>query len=75
MVLNIDGETCHDKLKIASFFNSFFTTVASTLVSKLPPPLNKYTKNTAIFQNSIETMMKLGLKTISPDYTLRELRT
>ncbi len=28
MVLNIDGETCHDKEKIVNYFNSFFTTTA-----------------------------------------------
>ncbi len=48
IVLDIDGETCHDKSKIANYFNSFFTTVAATLAKELalpylhhhpPPPL------------------------------------
>ena len=35
--LKIDDEICFDKLKIAEKFNTFYTTVASKLVEKLPP--------------------------------------
>ncbi len=51
MVLNIDGETCHDKVKIANYFNSFFTTIAGTLAANLPLPPNKYTTDTTTFQD------------------------
>ena len=43
IVLNIDNETCHEKPKIANHFNSFFTTIASTLAGNLPQAF----KNTA----------------------------
>ncbi len=77
-MLDIDGETCHDKHKVANYFNSFFTTVAATLASKLPPPTNKYTANTPTFQNFYKDNgihpNKLKLQTISPEFTLRELK-
>ena len=34
--LNIDGDICHDSKSVANHFNIFFTTIASSLVSKLP---------------------------------------
>ncbi len=77
MVLSIEGEMCHDTAKLANFFNSFFTTVAETLASKLPLPPNKYTTNTQTFQNYYKNNSILPyifrLATVSPDFTLREL--
>ena len=43
--LKIDGELSFYKLKVAEKFNSFYTTVASKLVEKLPQSLNKFGKN------------------------------
>ena len=43
--LNIDGVLCFDKLNVAETFNKFYTTVASSLVSKLPRPSFKYGKD------------------------------
>ena len=40
--LKIDGEISFDRLNVAEKFNSFYTTVASTLVEKLPKSFNKY---------------------------------
>ena len=37
--LTIDSETCHDQKSVADYFNQFFTTIASSLVQKLPPSL------------------------------------
>ena len=34
--LNIDNEVCFDKLKVAEHFNDYFTSIASSLVEKLP---------------------------------------
>ena len=34
--LKIDNEMCFDKVKVAEHFNNFFTTVASSLLNKLP---------------------------------------
>ncbi len=77
IVLDIHGETCHNKAKVANYLNSFFTTVAATLASELPSPTNKYTTNTPTFQNYKDNGIhpsKLKLTTISPDFTLRELK-
>ncbi len=64
----------HDKIERANFFNSFFTTIANTLASKPPPPINKYTTSTAIIQNFFKNNdTKLRIPTLSPDYILREL--
>ena len=43
--LKIDDELSFDKLKVAEKFNSFYTTVASKLVEKLPQSFNKFGKN------------------------------
>ena len=43
--LKIDGKLSFDKLKVAKKFNSFYTTVASKLVGKLPQSLNKFGMN------------------------------
>ena len=43
--LNIDGNICFDRLKVAETFNRFYTSVASKLVQKLPSPFYKYGKN------------------------------
>jgi len=43
--LNINGEVCFDKLKVAEKFNSFYTSVAADLVAKLPKCLNKFGRN------------------------------
>ena len=40
--LKIDNEMCFDKLKVAEQFNMFFTTVASSLVNKLPQGTGKF---------------------------------
>ena len=42
--LNSDGERCFDKCVVAEKFNSFYTTVASKLVEKLPKSENKFGK-------------------------------
>jgi hypothetical protein len=40
--LNIDGNICFDKPKVAEKFNMFFTSVASALVEKLPTGTGEY---------------------------------
>ena len=42
--LKIDGKLSFDKLKVAEKFNSFYTTVASKLVEKLPHSFHKFGK-------------------------------
>ena len=51
VVLDIDGETCFDSKKVANCFNNFFTSIASTLVEKLPPPLNLFDTRSETFQD------------------------
>ena len=43
--LKIDGEISFDKLNVAEKFNSFYTSIASSLVEKLPQCVNKYGKS------------------------------
>jgi hypothetical protein len=43
--LNIGDSICFDKLKVAEEFNSFYTTIADKLVSKLPNVLNLFGYN------------------------------
>ena len=43
--LSIDNSTCFDKSEVTEQFNKFFynfTTIASSLVDKLPPSVGKY---------------------------------
>ncbi|XP_072017060.1 uncharacterized protein [Amphiura filiformis] len=42
VVLEIDGETCFDSTKVADHINTFYTTVASNLVKKLPLTKNEF---------------------------------
>lgn len=42
--LNFEGEICFDKQKVAEQFNSFYTTVASKLVDKLPKRFGRFGK-------------------------------
>ena len=43
--LKIDGELCFEKIYVAEKFNSFYTTVASKLVERLPESVNKFGKS------------------------------
>ena len=40
--LKIDNEICFEKSKVAENFNNFFSTVASSLLKKLPTGSGKY---------------------------------
>ena len=50
IVLNIDGENCHEAEKIANHFNSFFTNIASLLVQRLPKPKFEFDADSEIFK-------------------------
>ena len=43
--LNINDEICFDLLKVAEKFNSFFSTIASSLVEKRPNCSGKFGKS------------------------------
>ena len=49
-VLDINGETCFDSKKVANCFNNFLTSIASTLVEKLPPSLILFDTRSETFQ-------------------------
>ncbi|XP_069941386.1 uncharacterized protein [Cherax quadricarinatus] len=50
IVLTIDNEVCHETSKVANCFNSYYTSVASTLVSKLPAASNTFNTDSDKFQ-------------------------
>ncbi len=76
MVLNIDGDPSHDKVRIANYFNAFFTIIAETLAQNLPVPANKFSTDTPTFQNCYTNKGILPniftLATVSSAFTLRE---
>ena len=79
VILNIDGELCFDPSRVANYINQFYTTIASTLVNKLPSSLGKFSVNSTIFSSHYE---KLGVTSdafklcpVSSDFILKELRS
>ncbi len=77
MVLNIDRDQSHDKVRIANYFNTFFATVAEALARNLPVPPNKFSTDTPTFQNYYTNKgilpNRFTLATVSTEFTLREL--
>lgn len=65
-MFKIGDELCFDEKKIASYFNKFFTTVASSLVCKLPYADRIFTTDSYNFKNYyrskglIESMCKFS---------------
>ena len=49
IVLNNDGENCHEAEKTANHFNSFFTNIASVFVQKLPKLTFEFDVGSEIF--------------------------
>ena len=50
IVLDINGQLCYDTLSVCNYINEFITNVASTLVSKLPSPLNRFSTDSVTFK-------------------------
>ncbi len=77
MVLNIDRDPSHDKVRIANYFNILLTTVAETLARNLPVPPNKFSTDTPTFQNYCTNKgilpNRFTLTKVSTNFTLREL--
>ncbi len=72
VVINIDGDPSHDKVRVANYFNTFLATVAETLARNLPVPPNKFTTDTPKFQNYTKKgtfTKRYTLATVSTDYT------
>jgi len=77
IVLKIDNENNHDPNVVANHFNNFFTTVASSLVSKLPPAPKVYDCTTQIFKNFYRKVCRSNtyfeLTPVGEDFVLKEL--
>ena len=71
--LIIDEEICFDKPKVAKKFNDFFTTIASTLVAKLPQSTGifneQHVKDHYKTKNVVEN--SLNLTVVSEDQVLK----
>ena len=77
MVLDIDGETCFDSNKVANYINEFYTSVASTLVNKLPSATNKLSTESDVFKNYYKsknvTSESFKVSPVSIDFVYKEL--
>jgi len=76
VVLNIDNNNCFEPAQIASHY-TFFTTVASVLVDKLPVPFNIFTAVSHCFKQFYtdrnQNDVKFKLHTVSEEYIYKEL--
>ena len=77
MVLDINGETCFDCNKVANYFNEFYTTVASTLVSKLPTASNQFGTDSEKFKSYYEaknvSANALKISPVTSEFVYKEL--
>ena len=75
ITLNIDDQVCFDPAKVANFFNQFYTNVAETLVSKLPPSPKIFDTDSTAFKDFYREMStkNFKLQNVSEDFILKEL--
>jgi hypothetical protein len=76
IVLNICDQYCFTPNKIANHFNEFFTSVASSLVSKLPPCKNLFSADSEIFKQfyrSKNVQSQFKLVSVDEDFIFKEL--
>jgi len=77
IVLNKDDENCFESLKIANIFNTFFTTIASSLVQKLPLASNLFSVKSECYKQFYKKRnpnhSKFYLHTVSETYIYKEL--
>ena len=77
IVLDIDVETCFDSKKVANCFNIFSTSIATSMVEKLPPSLNLFDTRCGNFQNFYRNrnVLQYGfvLTSINEDFIFKEL--
>lgn len=50
-VLDIDVETCHDKVKVVNYFDTFFTNIAKARARDFELTVKKYKTNTSTFHS------------------------
>ena len=77
IILNIDGENCHEGKTISKHFNNFFTTIASKLEEKLPNGTGLYraTSNIVIkfYDKRKKSDIRFDLKHVTEDFVYKEL--
>ena len=77
MVLNIDGKPCFNSSTVVNYINTFYTTVVSTLVKKLPPAFGKFDMDSETIQDYYNQMgvtnKGFKLSPVSSDFILKEL--
>ena len=77
VVLDTDGEMCFDSNRVANYINEFYTSIASSLVNKLPPAKNIFSTESDVFKehykskNVCTNAFKLSPVTI--DFVYKEL--
>ena len=77
MVLDIDGETCFDSNRVASYINEFYTSIASSSVKKLPPAKNNVSTESDVFKEHYKSKnVSTNVFNLSPvtiDFVYKEL--
>jgi len=77
IVLDIDGELCYNSNTVANYINYFYTTIADTLVSKLPTSLGNFAVESENFLNFYKelgvTPDAFQLSPVSSDFIYKEL--
>ena len=75
LCLNVDGTPVFDKLKVAEVFNNFFTTMASTVVSKIQAGSGYFSIPfvTQFYANKGVAPDSFSLTPVSEDYILKLL--
>ena len=77
IVLNINGSLCYDTLSVCNHINTFFTNIASTLVSKLPTSLKEFCTDSVTFKQFYldKGVMpsEFDLKSVNEDFVLDAL--
>ena len=76
-VLKVNDNLCYDSVEIANTFNEFFTSIASTLVQKLPLSSNMYSPNSQKIKDFYSLRnkhsAKLHLDEVSEEFIEKEL--
>ena len=79
IVLNIGNKLCDDTKSICSYINTFFTTIASNLVNKLPKPSGIYSTKSNKFSSYYKDMNvepgHFKLRTLTEEQIYKELTT
>ena len=67
--LNIENKLCFDKQKVAEYFNDYFTSIASSLVEKLPPCSGRFGDDPVIdfYQNQNVSHNTFDLVSVTVD--------